>query len=154
MSTCEIVGEEIDRQAALASTAMRKISGVGAGARNEQLLPRAVFEVLGPYSAALYIAERVVESASFNVELVHALHFKLLRLERMADDMLSAARQKGNFDNRETVEALPWLENCNERVKDCMVALESMLDPKLVDLMASAMDEHERGETVPLDSIC
>jgi len=28
-----------------------------------------------------------------------------------------------------------------------------MMDPKLDELMAVAMDEHQRGETVPLDSI-
>ena len=34
-----------------------------------------------------------------------------------------------------------------------MVALESMLDPQLDDFMAGAMEEHRRGETVPLDAI-
>jgi hypothetical protein len=34
-----------------------------------------------------------------------------------------------------------------------MVALESMPDPQLDDLMAAAMEEHQRGETVPPDSI-
>jgi hypothetical protein len=33
------------------------------------------------------------------------------------------------------------------------VALESMLDPQLSDLMSAALEEHRRGETVPLDSI-
>ena len=154
MSNCGIIGEEIDRQAALASAALHNISGVGAGASTGELLPRAVFDMLGPYSAALYIAERVVESATLNTELIQALHFKLLPLERMADDMLAAAKQRGYFDNPETAEALQWLETCNEQVKDCMVALESALDPKLDDLMAAAMEEHQRGETVPLDSIC
>ena len=151
MSTSGIVGEEIDKQAALASFALQKISGAGASAR--QLLPRAVLDTLGPYSAALYIAERVVQSATFNAELVQTLHSKLLPLERMADDMLAAARQRGYFDDPDTAEPLRWLETCNEQVKDCMVALESMLDPRLDDLMAVALAEHQRGETVPLDSI-
>lgn len=153
MSTSGIIGEEIDKQAALASAALQNISGVGAGTSARQLLPRAVLDMLWPYSTALYIAERVVQSATFNVELVQALHSKLLSLERMADDMLAAARQRGYFDDPDTAEPLRWLETCNEQVKDCMVALESMLDPQLDDLMAAAMQEHQRGETVPLDSI-
>ncbi|MGD0871068.1 MAG: hypothetical protein ABSB88_16050 [Bryobacteraceae bacterium] len=153
MSTSGIIGEEIDKQAALAGAALQNISGVGAGASARQLLPRAVLDVLGPYSAALYIADRIVQSATFNVELVQALHSKLLPLERMADDMLAAARQRGHFDDPDTAEPFGWLETCNEQVKDCMVALESMLDPQLDGLMAAAMEEHQRGETVPLDSI-
>jgi hypothetical protein len=34
-----------------------------------------------------------------------------------------------------------------------MVALESMLDPQLDELMDAAKGEQQRGETVPLDSI-
>ena len=153
MSTSGIIGEEIDKQAALAGAALQNISDVGAGPSARQLLPRAVLDVLGPYSAALYIADRVVQSATFNVELVQALHSKLLPLERMADEMLAAARQRGYFDDPDTAEPFGWLETCNEQVKDCMVALESMLDPQLDGLMAAAMEEHQRGETVPLDSI-
>src|ERR1039458_2626574 len=83
MSTSGIIGEEIDKQAALAGAALQNISDVGAG-------PSAnVRDVLGPYSAALYIADRVVQSATFDVELVQALHSKLLPLERMADEMRS-----------------------------------------------------------------
>src|ERR1039458_9940417 len=147
MSTSGIIGEEIDKQAALAGAALQNISDVGAG-------PSAnVRDVLGPYSAALYIADRVVQSATFDVELVQALHSKLLPLERMADEMLAAARQRGYFDDPDTAEPFGWLETCNEQVKDCMVALESMLDPQLDGLMAAAMEEHQRGETVPLESI-
>jgi hypothetical protein len=153
MSTSGIIGEEIDKQAALAGAALQNISDVGAGASARQLLPRAALDVLGPYSAALYIADRVVQSATFNVELVQALHSKLLPLERMADEMLAAARQLGYFDDLDTAEPFGWLETCNEQVKDCMVALESMLDPQLDGLMAAAMEEHQRGETVPLESI-
>ena len=153
MSTSGIIGEEIDKQAALAGAALQNISGVGAAVNARQLLPRAVLDVLGPYSAALYIADRVVQSATFNVELVQALHSKLLPLERMADEMLAVARQLGYFDDPDTAEPFGWLETCNEQVKDCMVALESMLDPQLDGLMAAAMEEHQRGETVPLESI-
>jgi hypothetical protein len=152
MSTSGIIGEEIDKQAALASAALRNISSVDASTSAGQLLPRAVLEMLGPYSAALYIAERVVQSPTFNVELVQALHSKLRPLEHMADEMLAAARQQGYFDDADIAEPLRWLETCNEQVKDCMVALESMLDPQLDDLMAAAMEEHQRGETVPLES--
>jgi hypothetical protein len=153
MSNSGIIGEEIDKQAALASAALQDISGVGAGTSARQSLPRAVLDMLGPYSAALYIAERVVQSPIFNVELVQILHSKLLPLERMADNILAAAKQRGFFDDPDVAEPLRWLETCNEQVKDCMVALESMLDPKLDDLMATAMEEHQRGDTLPLESI-
>jgi hypothetical protein len=62
----------------------------------------------------------------------------------MADDNLNVARQRGYFDDPDTAEPLRWLEICNEQVKDCMVALESMLDPELDDLMAAALEEHQR----------
>lgn len=153
MSTSGIIGEEIDKQAALASAALQNISGVGAGTSARQLLPRAVLDILAPYSTALYIAERVLQSAVFNVELVRALHSKLLPLERMADEMLAAAKQRGYFDDPDIAEPLRWLETCNEQVKDCMVALASTLDPQLDDLMSAALKEHQRGEAVPLDSI-
>ena len=151
MSTSGNIGAEIDKRAALANAAIETIFGAGTTAK--QSLPGAVLEMLGAYSAALYIAERVVQSATFNVELVQALHSKLLPFERIADRMLTAARRQGYFDDPETAVPLGWLEACNEQVKDCMVALESMLDPQLDDLMATAMDEHKRGETVRLDSI-
>jgi hypothetical protein len=153
MSTSGIIGEKIDTDAALASAALQNITGAGAGTSTRQLLPRAVLDMLGPYSAALYIAERGVQSATFNLELVQTLHSKLLPLERMADDTLATARLRGYFDDPDTAEPLRWLETCDEQVKDCMVALESMMAPKLDELMAAAMDEHQRGETVPLDSI-
>ena len=148
-----IVGEEIDKQATLASVALQSISCVGTSADARQALPRAVLAMLGPYSAAKFFAERVLQSATFNAELVQALHSKLLPLERMADDTLATARLRGYFDDPDTAEPLRWLETCDEQVKDCMAALESMMDPKLDELMAAAMDEHQRGETVPLDSI-
>jgi hypothetical protein len=105
------------------------------------------------YSAVLYIAKRVLESKIFNADLVQALHSKLLPLERMADEALAAARHEGYFDDPDAAEPLRWLESCNDQVKDCMVALESTLDPQLDGLMTVAMEEHQRGETVPLDSI-
>jgi hypothetical protein len=77
----------------------------------------------------------------------------MLALERVADDMLAAARQLGQFDDPDIAEPLRWLETCNEQLKDCMVALESMLDPQLDGLMDAAMEEHQRGETIPLESI-
>jgi hypothetical protein len=153
MSNSGIIGEEIEKQAALATAALRNISGVEGGAGGRQLLPRAVLDMLAPYSTELYIAERVVQSAVFNIELVQALHSKLLPLERMADDVLAAARQRGYFEDPDIAEPLRWLEICNEQVKDCMVALESMLDPQLEQVTGAALEEHQRGETIPLDSI-
>jgi hypothetical protein len=139
-----ILGDEIDKQAALTSEALQDISGVGSATNARQLLPRAVLAMIGPYSAAKFFAERVVQSATFDAELVQALYSKLLPLERMADDNLNVARQRGYFDDPDTAEPLRWLEICNEQVKDCMVALESMLDPELDDLMAAALEEHQR----------
>ena len=109
--------------------------------------------MLGPYSAALYIAERIVQSATFDAELVAALHSKLIRLECTVDEMLTAARNRGYFDDPTAGEPLRWLETCSEQVRDCMVALESMFHPHLDEVMAAAMEEHQRGESVPLDSI-
>lgn len=94
MSTSVIVGEEIDKQAALASAALQNIAGVDASTNARELDPRAVLDMLGPYSVALYIAERVVQSAAFNADLAPALHSKLLPLERMVDDKLAAARRR------------------------------------------------------------
>jgi hypothetical protein len=94
-----------------------------------------------------------LQSPTFNPELVQMLHSKLLPLESMADNLLAAARQRGYFDDPNLAEPLRWLETCDEQVKDCMVALESALDPQLDGLMAAAMEEHRRGETVPLDAI-
>jgi hypothetical protein len=153
VSISEVVGSEIARQAALATVALRRISGEPPGSAAKRLLPRAVFDMLAPYSAALYLAERVVESSTFNPELVRALHLKLLPLERMGDDVLAAAKERGYLDDPAASEPLHWLDTCNRQVKDCMVALESMLDPELDGPMADAMQEHQRGETVPLDSI-
>jgi hypothetical protein len=156
MSTSGIVGEEIDRQAAQftqASEKLQDLSGIGAGTNAKQLLPRAVLAMIGPISAAKFFAERVLQSPTFDAELVQAIHSKLIGFERMADDRLNFARRRGYFGDPDTGEPLRWLEACNEQVKDCMVALESMLDPELDDLMAAALEEHQRGETVPLDSL-
>ena len=153
MSAAGIVGDEIDKQAALAAAALQDVTGVGAGVSARKLFPRAVLALLGPYSAAKFLAERVVQSETFNMELVKAFHSKLLPLERMAEDVLVAARQQGYFDDPDATEPLRWLETCDGQVKDCMVALESMLDPQLDELMAAAEEEHRRGESVPLDSL-
>jgi hypothetical protein len=153
MSTCGIISEEIDKQAALASAALQNITGAWTGETARQSIPGALLDVLRPYAAALYIADRVVESATFDAELIQALHTRLLPFERMADEMLAAARQRGYFEDPDTAEPLRWLETCNEEVKDCMVALESMLDQHVDNLMSTAMEEHQRGETVPLDSM-
>ena len=152
MSTPEIVGELIERDAALASAALKTIGNLE-GVNARKLLPRAALNFLGPYSAALYFMERVIQSPTFNPDFVQALHSRLRPFERMADQMLMVARERGYFDDPEAGEPLRWLETCHEQVKDCMVALESMLDPQLDDLMAAALEEHRRDETVSLDSI-
>jgi len=129
MSTSGILGEEIDRQAAVASAALRNMAQAAGRADARESLPRAVLAMLGPYSGALFFAERVVRSEVFDAELVRVLHSRLLPLERMADETLAAAKQRGYFDDPDAAGPLGWLEACNEQVKDCMVALESMLDP-------------------------
>lgn len=153
MSTSGVIGEKIDTDAELAGVALQNITAAGPEMSNGDLLPRAVLDMLGPYSAALYIAERVLQSGAFKLDLVKMLHSKLVPLERMADDVLAAARQRGYFDDPNLAEPLRWLETCDEQVKDCMVALESALDPQLDGLMVAVMEEHQRGETVPLDAI-
>jgi hypothetical protein len=94
----------------------------------------------------------VLQSGAFNVGLVQALYSKLLPFERMVDEVLDAARLRGYFDDPDATEPLRWPETCHEQVKDCMVALESALDPQIDSLMAAAMEEHRRGETVSLES--
>src|SRR5580700_5543182 len=113
-----IIGEEIDKQAALAGDALQDIPGDGASTNARQLLPRAVLAMIGPYSAAKFFAERVLQSATFDPDLVLTLHSKLLPLERMADERLNVARQRGYFDDPDTAEPFRWLEACNEQVKD------------------------------------
>lgn len=153
MSTRGIIGEQLDKQSALAGAALKAISAVGDDAKARQLAARAILDMLASYSAARFFADRVVQSESFDRELVHALQARLLPLEHMADEMLSTAKQRGYFDDPATAEPTRWLETCNEQVKDCMVALESMLDPQLDNIMGTARTEHQRGETIPLESI-
>jgi len=153
MSTAGIVAEEIDKQAALAGAAFQPISEIRAGKDAKQALPRAVLALLTPYSAMRYFAERVIESAEFDVELVRGLHARLLTFERMAEDVLATAQERGYFNEPDIAGPLHWLEACNDDVKDCMVALEAMLDPRLDDVMAAAKREYLRRETVSLDSI-
>lgn len=105
-----------------------------------------------PYSAALYLADRVVHSGTFDAAMVQDLHVQLLPFERMADAVLATARQERYFDDPDLAEPLRWLEDCNEQVKDCMTALESILDPQLDEVMAAAMEEHRRSVSIPLDS--
>ena len=59
--------------------------------------------------------------------------------------MIGAARQRGYFEDSEVAEPLQWLETCNDQVKDCMVALESMLDPQLDELMTSSLQEQQQS---------
>ena len=90
------------------------------------------------------VAEHFLESNVFNAELVRTLHSKLLPLERMADEALAAAKQGGTSTIRLQPTRFVGSEGCNEQVKDCMVALESMLDPELDGLMTLALEEHQR----------
>jgi hypothetical protein len=153
MSDAGTLGNELENQAALTGAALSHITNAGDSIGAEQAFPRAVLAFLGPYEAARYFAERVVDSEVFDAKLVESLYSKLLPLERMADSTLDAARQRGYFDDPDAAAPLRALEECNEQVKDCIVALESMLGPELDDIMAEAAEEHHRGKTVPLNSI-
>jgi hypothetical protein len=153
MVTSGFLEEPINAQAALADAALKSIPLGAPSINTRQMFLRAVLKMLMPLSAALFFAERVIHSAPFRAELVQELSADLLPFERMADEMLSRARQFGYFDDPETAEPLRWLESCNSGIKDCLVALESMLDPELDELMSEALEEHKRGETVRLDSI-
>src|ERR1039457_2514062 len=106
MSTSGIVGEEIDKQAAVASAAFHDIARASASPGAGQSLPRAILAMLGPYSGALFFAERVVRSEVFNAELARMLHSRLLPLEHMADEMLAVARQRGYFKDSDAAEPL------------------------------------------------
>ena len=132
MSTAGIVGEEIGKQVALASIAAKSISGPVADFRNA--LPHAVLAMLGPNSASKFLAERILQSDTFDAELVKGLYDKLLPLGRMVDDVLSAARREGYFDDPEAAEPLRWLETCNEQVKDAWWRWSPCWTPNLTTL--------------------
>ncbi len=142
---------EFDTQVTSARAALEKIAPVGN--RTSHALEQALWGFVKPYWAALSLVERVVESGPFEHETLKAYHSRLLRLEQMADETLGAAKKGEYSSHSQTAGALLSLRECNERVKDSMVALESMLDPRLDDIMSGALDEHRRGETVPLDTI-
>ena len=97
MSTLGIIGEEMEQQAALASAARKNIDDAEKGERGRQVLPRAVLDMLRPYAVALYIADRVVQSATYNPELGQLLHAKLLPFEQMVERTLVTARERGYF---------------------------------------------------------
>jgi hypothetical protein len=166
MSTGPIDLQELGDHVALALTAGKTIAAVptglgdtsvpaGSATRNRLLeaLGRSLWKFVKPYWAVLSIAERAVDSGVFDRQAFLNLHDRLLPLERMADDILAASRKRDYFNRTLTAAPLASLNACNERIKDCMVAIESSLDPHLDDLMAAALDEHRRGETIPLDSI-
>lgn len=142
---------EFDIQATSARSAIGKIAS--AGNRTRPALEQALWGFVKPYWAILSIVEGVVESGPFEHETLTAYHLKLLPLEQMADEALGAAKRGEYSSHSQTAGALLSLQGCNERIKDCMVALESMLDPRLDHVMAGALGEHRRGETVPLDTI-
>jgi hypothetical protein len=166
MSDGAINLQELSEHITLALTAGKKIGAVptdfgdspvpaGSATRIRLLeaLGRSLWKFVKPYCAVLSIAERVVDSAVFDRQAFLNLHDRLLPLERMADDILATSKKGDYFNRTLTAAPLVSLNACNERIKDCMVAIESSLDPHLDDLMAAALEEHQRGETIPLDSI-
>jgi hypothetical protein len=152
MSTLTGSLQELDKQAAIAAEALQKMTTAAELGRDLPRLEEAIWTFVRPYWHTLTIADRLVDSGADRPE-IEALHSPLLRLEHMADNILATARERGYFEKIDTAAPLLSLESANERIKDCMVALESMLDPQVDDIMAAALEEHQRGETVPLDSV-
>jgi hypothetical protein len=72
-----------------------------------------------------YIAESIIQSATFNVELVQVLHDRLLAPERMVDDKLAAVKQRGYFDMRKRPSRF-----IGSNLRTAIVVLESMLEPE------------------------
>lgn len=94
-----------------------------------------------------------MESGALGPETLKMLLSRSLKLEAMMDFILENARVHKYFKNRHTAPPLQALEACNERIEDCMVALEASLDLDLDGIMAAALEEHQRGQTVPLESL-
>ena len=151
MSTLAASLREFDAQAASALAAVERMSP--AGNQTRHALERALWGFVKPYWAMLSIVEGVVECGPFELDSLKAIHSTLLQIEQIADETLAAARKRDSSNHSQTAGALLSLQGCNERIKDCMVALELVLDPHLDDVMAGALDEHRRGETVSLDAI-
>ncbi|HYM11023.1 MAG TPA: hypothetical protein VEU62_09825 [Bryobacterales bacterium] len=145
--------DELNAQAQSALAAGEKATAAVQRDRLLQWLGHTLWAFTRRYWAILYIVERAVASGGFDRDSFHMLHEKVLPLERMADNILASARTRDYLNVTLTAAPLLSLQECNEHIKDCMAALESMLEPHLDDLMAEALDEHRRGETIPLDSI-
>ena len=154
MSTPTINFREFEQQARLLCVASERIGELPKTAAS--LKPRvgaALWEVAKPYWAILSFIERVVESGALGGEALKMLLSRALKLEAMMGTLLEDARVHKCFDNRHTAPPLQALEACNERIKDCIVGLEATLDPGLDGVMATAFEEHRRGQTVPLESL-
>jgi hypothetical protein len=154
MSADAINVEELNDQAALALKAEERITETEGG-RKRLLrdLAEALWAFAMPSWAMVSIVERAIDSGLFDRELFQRIHERLLPLERKADQILASAGERDYFNQTSTAAPLLALRACNERLKDCMVAVESMLDPQFDDIMAAALEEHRRGETFPLNSI-
>lgn len=151
MSTAATNLQKFADQTKLALAAAEKIKTALERKRLLHGLEQALWKFAMPYWAILYIVERTVDSGEFDRERFRALYDRSLPLERMVDDALAVARTQDYFNRPVTAAPLLALQACNERMKDCMVALESTRDQHLDEIMAAALDEHRRGETVPLD---
>ncbi len=92
-----------------------------------------------------------MESATYSPELAQSLHAKPLPFEWMVERTLATVRERGYLEDPEAGEPLRWLESCDEQIRDCLVALESMLGPELDAILRAAPED--RGETIPLESI-
>jgi len=118
-----------------------------------QGLGQALMALAVPYSGIVSIVERAVDSGRFERIAFQKLYDRCIPFEGRIDGIVSLARGRDYFDQPLTAAPLLTLEACNERMKDCLVALESMLDPQLEKRMAAALQEHRSGKTVPLASL-
>ena len=118
MSTSGMIGEEIDKQLASASAALRNITGADASAERKAIAsarcPRRAWALCGgtlhggPRCAIRHIQRRTCSGCPLQTAY---------SLEGMADEMLMAAREQGYFEDPDTAEPLRWLETCNAQVE-------------------------------------
>jgi hypothetical protein len=154
MSTSTINIREFEQQARLLSVASQRIGELPkAGGPLKPQLGAAMWAVAKPYLAMLTFIEGALESGALDQEMLKMLLSQSLKHEAIVDALLENARAHKYRDNRHTAPPLQALEACAERIKDCMVALEATLDPDLDGIMAGALQEHQRGRTVPLESL-
>lgn len=144
--------QELDENAKAAFAALPAIAAKANRADAVEKLAPAIWQFVMPYWAALVIVERYIESSDFERLPAETMLANLREWERKADEILESARSADYLTHTQTAAPLRSLDLVNERIKDCAVALESMLDPNLDAIMDSALDEYRRNETVLVEA--